>query len=447
MAKKRGDAKRRQSLTIIAWNVAGVKNKDADFWKFIKEGDVVMLLETWLEEKEWKTWEGRLPPEFKWDRVNAERLKVKGRAAGGILMGVKKAVGYEGSVQFTASKQTLKCVWKRKNVQWNLVAVYNREGWTALEGELSQQMGREEKREKEIWLVMGDFNARIGVQELVMTGDGKEIERQSMDETCNAEGKKMWKWMAEMGVVVLNGWCDGDAEGQFTYIGKDVSTVIDYGVVNECASREVESMTVGERTESGHMPLVVKIGRKEGEEKMERGRDKWFFKPYDWSIEGRKQYEERVVEQIMGIPKEGTIEERWGRIKGIIEKARVRERRKVGGERESKVRWWSEECAARKSELRRKLRELRAATNEQRDERRERYLRERRIFKSTCEANKRKWRKELEAEASKVRSEAELWKFINKERRRRVRVKNNITEEEWMQYFEAQLGGGKEGRG
>jgi len=36
---------------IAFWNVAGVGNKDREFWKGIVEWDVVVLLETWLEKK------------------------------------------------------------------------------------------------------------------------------------------------------------------------------------------------------------------------------------------------------------------------------------------------------------------------------------------------------------------------------------------------------------
>lgn len=33
------------------WNVAGMGKKDKDFWEGLKEGDVMILMETWIEEK------------------------------------------------------------------------------------------------------------------------------------------------------------------------------------------------------------------------------------------------------------------------------------------------------------------------------------------------------------------------------------------------------------
>lgn len=33
----------------MIWNVAGIKNKGHDFWKIIKNVDVIFMLETWIE--------------------------------------------------------------------------------------------------------------------------------------------------------------------------------------------------------------------------------------------------------------------------------------------------------------------------------------------------------------------------------------------------------------
>lgn len=34
------------------WNVAGLKNKDREFWGKLKDWEVIVLIETWLEEKD-----------------------------------------------------------------------------------------------------------------------------------------------------------------------------------------------------------------------------------------------------------------------------------------------------------------------------------------------------------------------------------------------------------
>lgn len=41
-----------EGAKILFWNVVEIKNKDEEFWEFIKEHEIVGLTETWLEDKE-----------------------------------------------------------------------------------------------------------------------------------------------------------------------------------------------------------------------------------------------------------------------------------------------------------------------------------------------------------------------------------------------------------
>src|SRR5436190_21216591 len=43
-----------RSLKLAFWNIAGIKNKDKGFWEEIKEWDVMILMETWLDNEGWK---------------------------------------------------------------------------------------------------------------------------------------------------------------------------------------------------------------------------------------------------------------------------------------------------------------------------------------------------------------------------------------------------------
>lgn len=46
------------------WNVAGILNKDLQFWKFIEEMDIVGMAETWMEEGKWEGLKEKLPQDF-----------------------------------------------------------------------------------------------------------------------------------------------------------------------------------------------------------------------------------------------------------------------------------------------------------------------------------------------------------------------------------------------
>jgi len=80
---------------IAFWNVAGLRNKDRDFWEGLKEWDVMFLMETWMDEKGWKKVKGELPKGFNWKVQWAKKRNKKGRAKGGMLMGVRKELEWK----------------------------------------------------------------------------------------------------------------------------------------------------------------------------------------------------------------------------------------------------------------------------------------------------------------------------------------------------------------
>ena len=41
--------------------MAGLKNKDRGFWQEIEKWDVMVLIETWIDEKGWEKIQSKLP--------------------------------------------------------------------------------------------------------------------------------------------------------------------------------------------------------------------------------------------------------------------------------------------------------------------------------------------------------------------------------------------------
>lgn len=64
MGKGIRNQKEIDTIKIGYWNVAGLFSKDKQFWDFLKELDVIGLVETWLEEKQWKGLKDKLSQEF-----------------------------------------------------------------------------------------------------------------------------------------------------------------------------------------------------------------------------------------------------------------------------------------------------------------------------------------------------------------------------------------------
>jgi len=61
MGKKGGLKQRKKDgigkgdrMKILFWNVAGIGNKDREWWRYIIGFDFISLSETWVDEKGWK---------------------------------------------------------------------------------------------------------------------------------------------------------------------------------------------------------------------------------------------------------------------------------------------------------------------------------------------------------------------------------------------------------
>ncbi|KMQ82353.1 hypothetical protein RF55_23264, partial [Lasius niger] len=67
-----------------------------EFWERLREWDIIILMETWLEERGWERIRGRLPIGFRWEAQHAKKKSKKGRAMGGMVMGIR--VGIEIAV-------------------------------------------------------------------------------------------------------------------------------------------------------------------------------------------------------------------------------------------------------------------------------------------------------------------------------------------------------------
>lgn len=72
------------------WNVAGIGNKDKEFWRYIRTYDFISLSETWMEKKRLEKIRGRLSDTHKWACSYAIKEGKKGRARGGFIIGKKK---------------------------------------------------------------------------------------------------------------------------------------------------------------------------------------------------------------------------------------------------------------------------------------------------------------------------------------------------------------------
>lgn len=87
-------------------------NKDVDFWKGIRKWDVVFFIETWVDEKRWEKIRGKLPMGYRWEVQYARRKNRKGRAIGGLMLGIRKEKETEDLNQGEEKKGIMRKVMK-----------------------------------------------------------------------------------------------------------------------------------------------------------------------------------------------------------------------------------------------------------------------------------------------------------------------------------------------
>lgn len=80
--------------------------------------------------------------------------------------------------------------------------------------------------------------------------------------------------------------------------------------------------------------------------------------------------------------------------------------------------WWDRECTRKKRKAERMLKKRKRGSGCKNET-----LQEKREFMELCERKREKWRKKEMAEMNKIRTETEVWNYINKKRSRTRYVK------------------------
>ncbi|XP_076673700.1 uncharacterized protein LOC143371907 [Andrena cerasifolii] len=335
------------TFKIGYWNIAGLLSKDKQFWDFLKEIDVIGLVETWIEEKQWEGLKDKLPQEFSWKCKYATRERKKGRAIGGIITGIRKGIEEEGSNAGTKHIEERRI--KIQNEKWRIITVYSRD-MKETEEELDQII---EKKDVEKLIIGGDFNARIGQEGGDFRIEEKHGVRRSKDKVKNTEGKVLLEVVEERGWNILNGNMEGDEKGEYTCTGPRGSTVIDYIITNVEAEEEIKKFTVEERVESDHMPLIAELygGNKRGEREGNQ-KERWRERRV-WTEEGRREFQiELNKTNFIRTEMNEMVEEMIRKINNAVRKEEV----KIKTWKLGSFKWWNSNCTKKKREARKALR-------------------------------------------------------------------------------------------
>lgn len=201
-------------------------------------------------------------------------------------------------------------------------------------------------------IVGGDFNARTAKEGCLIAMDEKEEKRNSKDKKINKEGEKLIKMIGERGWNILNGNIYGDEEGEYTYLGPQGNSVIDYIITNTEALEKVERMKVGNRIDTDHQPVTVYLtGHNLAEEEGETTK-----LTEDWSEVQKEQFE-RDTQQVQLVNTgplnvEYRLNDLLTKLKTIIPRRKIKAYRKPG-----RNKWWDRDCRIKKRETKKLMKE------------------------------------------------------------------------------------------
>lgn len=109
---------------VIFWNVARLRNKDTDFWKGLKDWDIMLFVETWVDRKGWERVKEMLPKGYVWEVQFAERKNKKGRAMGGMVLGIREKIEKGKNREVERGEEVLSKKICLDGEWWRVVGVY-----------------------------------------------------------------------------------------------------------------------------------------------------------------------------------------------------------------------------------------------------------------------------------------------------------------------------------
>ena len=237
----------------------GLNNKKncVEFFNDLEQFDIIILLETWCTKETYRVTQ-KYFKNFTVEYVDGVRDSVYGRYKGGMILGYKKNLEYEVSFKyFNAAYPFL--VLKDSNV--SIVPVYLNNWERDFENLFNYVI---EYNLYNDCVLIGDFNAWIGTlqildEEIFESAKSVWNMRKSCATKTDTKGIKLIEKFNENNLIVLNGRCKGDEDGNFTYKKNNNLSVIDFAACSANLLPNVEELKVIWSDLSDHNQLALRL--------------------------------------------------------------------------------------------------------------------------------------------------------------------------------------------
>lgn len=448
----------------------GLLSKVTDEWlSFIRSYDIVCFTETFLLHDSILD----CLNDFVQFHRPAIKLSHQGRPSGGVLLLVKKCYEQFVSVidcnkeNMIAIKIEKACFSGSKDVI--LYAGYVcPQGSPFYDGNIRQNvlniiedslLDNLESYENADILLCGDFNSRTGKCNLCFDDDADDTEdyvrsdqycqRQSKDQVINQFGRMLLDLCSAFQLVILNGNCKGDREGNFTYISREGSSVIDYFICSQEMLPFIQELKVIERFESKHMPVDLLIGKTADECDNGRKDNKHAYTDrLTWDDGKTGEFNAIICSEAF----KSIIERAQGLITisvdravdcltdGLTAAADCMKKKSYSGPRLSA--WFDCECKAAKREMRRLYRKYRNTNDTNNTERdRQNYVESRNRYRQLIKEKSEQYKKQkLNDLMDKSKDSKQFWKEV-RALSRKAEQPPSVGPDDWFKHFNSVLGG------
>ena len=311
-------------------------------------------------------------------------------------------------------------------------------------------------------IVMGDFNARTGVNEDILKIDKFDnidlpfinqnnhiLPRNSEDKTVNPRGRELIELCKALQLAILNGRKNGDIFGNFTSYQWNGNSVVDYALSTYNLYDQIENFTIGSFMPwiSDHCPVHFKIKiflKNEVPSTNPRIHKYEIYNSFHWDENSPNKFKfglencTNELEQIMNIPdydvqKISTLFSKM--IYKITKTENIRKRQKP-----SKVnqKWFDKDCIDAKEKLRRMGKWVKREPNNKKN--RDNLNIQKRAFKKLTKAKKRKYKEDVVKNLYLSKGRGKIfWKYL--EKLDKLDNQNNhiekISLDSWKDYFES----------
>ena len=492
-------------FSFLTWNIEGLYSKifDNDFIQFVSENDFVCLTETFLID------------ELKSDTFidhdifhkPATKLSRQGRPSGGVICLTRKrfkpyikeikvdernfVLLFIDKTLFNIDKDVLYVgayVPPEGSQYYNVLNIEN-DGISLLENCLVDKV----LLDYDMYIMVnGDLNSRTSnvSQPIMIESDYTDyvinrnedlLKRNSQDKSINAFGKSLLCMCTALDLCIINGTCEGDRNGRFTYITDNGASVDDYFLISctlYASLFDVCRLEIIDRLESKHLP--VKMNIKFPKEKLAENNQinqEVKFEKYCWNNDNKEQFLENLTNDrcqtlltdalnLVDIDLNEALEKFN---EGIKEGAQcMKSVITLNGKRVQK--WYDYECTVKKREVRKTFRKFKnelekkdyidqkehsAATfeyNRNENERqgtetdrilssaRHNFCVSRREYKNLLVRKKEDYSKNIMDKLYAATDDPkEFWEIMHSIAPKKKNNQNNINEERWFNYFKALL--------